>query len=83
MKMPAGSGPGMPGLWSFYILSGRGRPGKPAISDFAVELLDEFGMLYHLLAQQNDQIQARRLVGLTAPPRQGSIGRAAFGSEGV
>jgi len=52
--------------WSFYIFSSGGTDGL-GIRDIALESLQGFGMLRHLLVLQGDEIQARRPPGLPPP----------------
>src|SRR5215469_1290617 len=67
--------------WSFYIFSACGSANKLLFRDFDLELVQEFRVFGHLLAQQGDEIQAGGPMRLPAPLGQGFISGPALCAE--
>src|SRR5215469_3996342 len=67
--------------WSFYIFSACGSANKLLFRDFDLELVQEFRVFGHLLAQQGDEIQAGGPMRLSAPLGQGFISGPALCAE--
>src|SRR5215468_10638068 len=77
----SGGADGFVCLWSFYIFSACGSANKLLFRDFDLELVQEFRVFGHLLAQQGDEIQAGGPMRLPAPLGQGFISGPALCAE--
>jgi len=68
-----------PGVSTLSRVSGLD---EGAVSELKAQGLGAFGVVDHFLAQEGDEVEAGRAVGLASPAGQGLIGWRTFGAEG-